>query len=166
MADAAKPIVAAVDGCALGSALEIALGCDTIVVTDRARLGLPEATLGLIPGGGGSQLLLTRVDPAMATELMVTRRTLGASEALQLGLADEVTTPGALTAAAVARAQTGRRTPRLHATPGPQAVAAATAVGSAVRRPVSEAARHALLLHASGFALQRLSPSWPACRPP
>jgi len=84
------PVVAAVNGVALGGGLELALACDLIVAADRARLGLPETSLGLIPGFGGTQRLPRRVGLGRARELIYLGRVVTADEALRMGLVDRV----------------------------------------------------------------------------
>src|SRR5690606_37171450 len=85
-----KPTVSAITGFALGGGLETALCCDFRVVADNAKLGLPEITLGIIPGAGGTQRLPRLVGPAKAKEMIFTGRFVGAAEALEIGLADKV----------------------------------------------------------------------------
>ena len=82
------PVVAAVHGYALGGGLELALSCDLIVVDNRAIVGLPEVTVGLVPGGGGTQLLSRRAGLATALDLVLSGRRLDAPEALHLGVVD------------------------------------------------------------------------------
>lgn len=82
------PTVAAVHGFALGGGLELALSCDLIVCDETAVLGLPEVTVGVIPGGGGTQLLTRRLGSSRAADLVFTGRRLDADEAWRLGLAD------------------------------------------------------------------------------
>src|SRR5699024_7751630 len=84
------PVVAAVDGFALGGGLEIALSCDLVVAGDGATVGLPEVSVGVIPGGGGTQLLVRRVGWSRAAGVIFTARRVPAAEALQLGIVDEV----------------------------------------------------------------------------
>jgi enoyl-CoA hydratase/carnithine racemase len=92
--------VAAVDGLALGGGLELAMACTLRVAGSRARLGLPEVRLGLIPGAGGTQRLVQLVGRGRALDIMLTARQLGAEEALRIGLVDRVSdgdvTEGAL----------------------------------------------------------------------
>ena len=85
-----KPTVAAITGFALGGGLETALCCDFRVVADNAKVGLPEITLGIIPGAGGTQRLPRLVGPAKAKELIFSGRMVDAAEALEIGLADRV----------------------------------------------------------------------------
>src|SRR5437763_4898576 len=87
------PVVAAVNGVALGGGLELALACDLIVISARARLGQPEINLGLIPGFGGTQRLVRRVGVGRARDLVYLGRTVEADEALRIGLVDRVAPP-------------------------------------------------------------------------
>jgi enoyl-CoA hydratase/carnithine racemase len=100
------PTVAAITGYALGGGFELALACDFRVVDVEARVGLPEVTLGLIPGGGGTQRLARLVGSARAKDLVFSGRMVGAEEALALGLVDEVAPAG--TVEAVARRRLAR----------------------------------------------------------
>jgi enoyl-CoA hydratase/carnithine racemase len=83
-----QPTVAAVHGYALGGGCEFALSCDLIVADESAVLGLPEVSVGLVPGGGGTQLALRRLGPGRAAELVLTGRRLGIEEAVSYGLVD------------------------------------------------------------------------------
>lgn len=89
------PAIAAVDGFALGGGLEIALACDLIVAGREATLGLPEVSVGVIPGGGGTQLLTRRVGWSTASLLIFTAERLGAQRAHDLRVVDEVVDAGA-----------------------------------------------------------------------
>lgn len=80
------PVIAAVNGVALGGGFELALACDFALLSENASLGLPETRLGLIPGFGGTQRLLRAVGPAVARYLMLTGRRVDAWRAHQLGL--------------------------------------------------------------------------------
>ena len=81
-----KPFVAAINGFALGGGLELAMACHMRVAADTAKLGLPEVTLGLIPGYGGTQRLTQLVGKGKAIELITTAGMITASEALKIGL--------------------------------------------------------------------------------
>lgn len=84
------PVIAAVNGYALGGGLEIALACDFIYASENAALGLPETTLGLIPGFGGTQRLPRLIGPNQAKELIYTGKIVPAAEAHILGLVNRV----------------------------------------------------------------------------
>ncbi len=86
--DLPMPAIAVVDGFALGGGYELALSCDLIVVGPGAQVGLPEVSVGVIPGGGGTQLLVRRLGPAKAADLIFTARRLGPQEALEMGAVD------------------------------------------------------------------------------
>lgn len=88
------PAIAAVDGWALGGGFELALSCDLIVAGDGALVGLPEVGVGVIPGGGGTQLLVRRVGWSRAARAIFTAAKLPAGEALALGAVDEVVPAG------------------------------------------------------------------------
>ncbi|WP_424212104.1 enoyl-CoA hydratase/isomerase family protein [Streptomyces sp. BI20] len=88
------PTIAAVRGFALGGGFELALSCDLIVADTTAVVGLPEVSVGVIPGGGGTQLLPRRVGAARAAELVFTARRVEAAEAGELGLVDRVVADG------------------------------------------------------------------------
>ncbi|HUK72946.1 MAG TPA: enoyl-CoA hydratase-related protein [Streptosporangiaceae bacterium] len=83
-----QPAVAAVAGYALGGGCELALSCDLIVADETAVFGLPETTVGLVPGGGGTQLALRRLGTARAADLVLTGRRVDIAEAERLGLVD------------------------------------------------------------------------------
>ena len=85
-----KPVVAAINGIALGGGLEIALGCHYRVAAAGARVGLPEVTLGIIPGACGTQRTPRLVGAATALDLIVNSKQIGAAEAQKLGLVDDV----------------------------------------------------------------------------
>ena len=85
-----KPVVAAVNGYALGGGFELALTADFRVLGESAQVGVPEILLGVIPGAGGTQRLTRLVGPAKAKSLVYTGRFVKADEALALGIADKV----------------------------------------------------------------------------
>ncbi|MCA1818446.1 MAG: enoyl-CoA hydratase/isomerase family protein [Thermoplasmatota archaeon] len=85
-----KPVIAAINGHALGAGLELATACDVRVCSAEARLGQPEVTLALIPGGGGTQRLVRLVGRGAAARLVLTGDALTADEALRIGLVDFV----------------------------------------------------------------------------
>lgn len=88
------PTLAAIEGAALGGGLELALACDLRVVGDSASLGLPETSLAIIPGAGGTQRLPRLIGRARAKELIFTARKFGAAEALRYGIADRAAAAG------------------------------------------------------------------------
>ncbi len=90
------PVIAAVNGFALGGGLELALACDLIIASDKARFGQPEINLGLIPGFGGTQRLAHRIGHNKARELIMTGEMFDAKAAHDWGLANQVVAPGEL----------------------------------------------------------------------
>ena len=82
-------------GYALGGGCELALSCDMIVADETAEFGLPETTVGLVPGGGGTQLAVRRLGAGRAAELVLTGRRVKAAEAERIGLADRLVPAGA-----------------------------------------------------------------------
>ncbi|MFH1176310.1 MAG: 3-hydroxyacyl-CoA dehydrogenase NAD-binding domain-containing protein, partial [Acidobacteriota bacterium] len=98
LAASKKPVVAAIHGAALGGGLEVALACHYLLASDHPAtvLALPETTLGLIPGGGGTQRLPRRLGLAAALPLMLTGARIRARKAYRMGLVDGLTTPGGI----------------------------------------------------------------------
>ncbi len=99
------PVIAAVNGFALGGGTELALMCDLIYASEKAKFGQPEVGLGVIPGFGGTQRLARRVGVGKARELVLVGATIDATEALAIGLADRVFAPDALLAQCLDAAQ-------------------------------------------------------------
>jgi enoyl-CoA hydratase/carnithine racemase len=101
-----QPTVAAVHGFALGGGAEPALSCDLVVADDTAVMGLPEVTIGLVPGGGGTQLALRRLGPGRAADVVLTGRRIPAAEAYGLRLVDRLVPAGSARVAAMELAAT------------------------------------------------------------
>ena len=129
------PVIAAVNGFALGGGCELALACDFIYASSKAKFGQPEVSLGIIPGFGGTQRLPRRVGSGTARELIYTGKMIDAEEALRIGLVNAVFEPDALVAEAI-------KTAKEIATKGPLAVAAAKhLIRDGVDMPLPEANR-------------------------
>ncbi|MFB2595594.1 FAD-dependent oxidoreductase [Paracoccus sp. p4-l81] len=116
-----KPVVAAIHGTALGGGLELAMGAHHRISAASARMGLPECTLGILPGAGGTQRLPRLAGLALAAEAITSARQIGADEALAAGLVDAVVPDAELTAAAMAAARrlTGTAPRRTRDLPAP-----------------------------------------------
>jgi enoyl-CoA hydratase len=95
-----KPVIAAINGFALGGGCELAMACTLRIAAETARLGQPEVQLGLIPGFAGTQRLARLVGTGAALDLLLTGRQVTADEALRMGLVNRVVAPGELMAAA------------------------------------------------------------------
>lgn len=93
MAKMTKPVIAAVNGYALGGGLELALACDFIYASEKAKLGFPEVTLGIMPGFGGTQNLARRIGAARANELIFTGKMIDAAKAQAWGIVNELCAP-------------------------------------------------------------------------
>lgn len=85
-----KPVIAAVNGYALGGGLELALACDVIYASENAKFGFPEVTLGIIPGFGGTQNLARLIGPNRAKELVFSGRIIPAAKGLEWGIVNEL----------------------------------------------------------------------------
>ncbi len=138
-----KPWIAMVNGFALGGGCELAMACDFIYASDRAKFGQPEVSLGVIPGFGGTQRLARRVGVAKAKELCMTGDIIDAAEALRIGLADAVVPHAELRAKAMAVAAKIAKN-------APLAVAE---VKRLVHRGQSASLEHALALEQASFGL-------------
>lgn len=88
-----KPVVAAINGFALGGGCELALACQIRIASDKAQIGLPEVTLGIIPGYGGTQRMARLLGKAKALELILTGDRIPADESLRIGLVNKVVPP-------------------------------------------------------------------------
>jgi enoyl-CoA hydratase len=99
--DCPKPVIAAIEGFALGGGLELALCADIIIAGEGARLGLPEVKLGILAGGGGTQKLARLVGSKRAMLLLLTGKMFGAAEAHAMGVASEVAPTGQALARAI-----------------------------------------------------------------
>ena len=95
-----KPVIAAVNGYALGGGTELALACHIRVASETAKFGQPEVNLGIIPGYGGSQRLARLIGKGRAMELILTGNQIGADEALRIGLVNKIVPQGELLSAA------------------------------------------------------------------
>jgi enoyl-CoA hydratase/carnithine racemase len=100
-----RPVIAAVNGFALGGGYELALACDLRIAAENTRVGQPEILLGIIPGAGGTQRLARLVGPARAKEIVWSGRQIRAEEALALGLVDRLVAPEELLEAALTWAE-------------------------------------------------------------
>ena len=101
-----KPIIAAVNGFALGGGCELAMACDFGIASEKAKFGQPEVNLGIIPGFGGTQRLPRLVGKAMGKYLIMTAEMIGADEAFRIGLVEKVAAPEELIAEAEKLAKT------------------------------------------------------------
>jgi enoyl-CoA hydratase len=95
-----KPVIACINGFALGGGCELALACTLRIASTQARLGQPEVKIGVLPGYGGTQRLPRLIGKGAALKMILTGEPVGAAEALRLGLVDEVVEPDALMARA------------------------------------------------------------------
>lgn len=100
-----RPVIAAVNGYALGGGFELALACDLIVASRTAQFGLPEVKLGLVPGGGGPQRLSRRTSASFAKEVTMIGRLISGEEALHRGIVSRLAEPESLMAEATALAR-------------------------------------------------------------
>ncbi|PJA16184.1 MAG: enoyl-CoA hydratase [Elusimicrobia bacterium CG_4_10_14_0_2_um_filter_56_8] len=134
-----KPVIAAVNGYALGGGLELALACDFIYASGNAKLGLPEVTLGVIPGFGGTWMLAKRIGAARARELVFTGKVIDSGTAAHWGIVNEVFPADSLMKEAVDTAAKMARA-------GGLAVAAAKdAIANGLENPAYETALFSVL---------------------
>jgi len=125
VADCRTPLVAGVSGFALGGGCELALLCDMIVASETAEFGQPEITLGIIPGGGGTQRLARVIGKQRTMELVLTGRRIDAQEAMRLGFVNRIASKRTWLADTIELAQTVARRPPLAVKLAKQAVLAA-----------------------------------------
>ena len=101
-----KPVIAAINGFALGGGCELAMSCDIRLASEKAKFGQPEVNLGIIPGYGGTQRLSRLVGRGKATQLIMTGQIIKADEAYRIGLVDEIYSPDELMDKALEMAKT------------------------------------------------------------
>jgi enoyl-CoA hydratase len=143
-----KPLIAAVSGYCLGGGCELALMCDFIIAADTAKFGLPEITLGIIPGSGGTQRLARSIGKAKAMEMILTGRLMEAAEAERCGLVSRIVAPDKLLDEAVETAA------KIAAFSQPIAMMAKEAVNRAFETSLAEGLRFERRLIHSMFALE------------
>jgi enoyl-CoA hydratase len=143
-----KPIIAAVAGFALGGGTEFAMASDFIIAADTAKFSLPEVTLGIIPGGGGTQRLTRAVGKAKAMEMILTGRMMDAAEAERCGIVARVVPADRLMEETLATAE------KIAALSQPVIAAAKEAIRQAQEKPLTEGLRHERALFHAMFALE------------
>jgi enoyl-CoA hydratase/carnithine racemase len=166
-----QPVIAAVHGFALGGGCELALSCDLIVADETAVFGLPEVTVGLVPGCGGTQLPARRLGQGRAADLVLTGRKVDAAEAARIGLADRVVPPGGAAACALdLAAQIAANSP-VAVRAAKQALRLGSGLPLAAALEVEDAAWRTAALSddrregIAAFAARR-PPAWPGITPP
>ncbi|AUJ66011.1 enoyl-CoA hydratase (plasmid) [Aestuarium zhoushanense] len=140
------PIIAAVSGHALGGGCELALLCDFIIASDDAQFGQPEIKLGILPGIGGTQRLTRSVGKALAMDLVLTGRSISASEALSSGIVARIVTKEQLLQTALEAAHT------IAGYNQPAVKMAKAAVNMAQEVPLTAGLKHERLLFQAAFA--------------
>ena len=143
-----KPVIAAVNGFALGGGCELAMMCDFIIASDTAKFGQPEIKLGVIPGAGGTQRLPRAVSKAKAMDLVLTGRMMDAAEAERAGLVSRVVPSAELLPTALAAAQ------QVCEFSGPSVMMAKECVNRAFEGSLSEGMAYERRLFHSLFATQ------------
>ena len=148
IAQCRKPVIAAVDGFALGGGCEIAMMCDIVIAADTARFGQPEINLGTIPGAGGTQRLTRFVGKAKAMDLCLTGRMMDAAEAERAGLVSRIVPAAELLSEAVKIAE------RVAAMSRPIAMMVKEAVNRTYETTLAEGVRFERRLFHSTFATE------------
>jgi enoyl-CoA hydratase len=143
-----KPIIAAVSGFALGGGFELVLTCDFIIAADTAKFALPEVTLGIIPGLGGSQRLTRAIGKAKAMEMILTGRMIDAAEAERLGVVTRVVP------AALLMEETLVTASKIAGLSQVAIAAAKEAVNAAHQQPLTEGLRHERAIFHALFATE------------
>jgi enoyl-CoA hydratase/carnithine racemase len=161
-----QPVVAAVAGYALGGGCELALSCDLVVADQTAVFGLPETTVGLVPGSGGTQLALRKLGPGRAADLILTGRRIDADEAYRIGLADRVVPAGAAREEALSLAGLIARNSPVAVRAAKQAIRNGAGTGLAAGLDIEDAAWRTAAFSADrkeGIAAfnQKRAPQWP-----
>ena len=162
-----QPTVAAVYGYALGGGCELALSCDLIVADETAVFGLPETTVGLVPGGGGTQLALRKLGPGRAKDLVLTGRRVDAAEAYRIGLADRLVPAGRARVAATELAGLTARNSPVAVQAAKNAINSGSGTGLTAGLDIEDAAWRTAAFSADrkeGIAAfnQKRAPQWPA----
>ncbi len=122
------PVIAAMDGHAVGGGLELALSCDFRVAASRVKLGLPEVGLGLIPGAGGTQRLPLAIGMARAVDMVMLGNPVSAAKALEIGLVHRVAQEESALEAAISLAEELVRLPRVALAAAKRALRASSAI--------------------------------------
>jgi enoyl-CoA hydratase len=148
LADTRKPVIAAVSGFCLGGGLELAMMCDFIIASNTARFALPEITLGIMPGAGGTQRLPRFIGKAKAMDMILTGRMMDAAEAERCGLVSRIVAPERLIDEALAAAT------KIAAYSQPILMMAKETVNRAQETSLSEGARFERRLFLSMFATE------------
>ncbi len=161
-----QPTVAAVHGYALGGGCELALSCDLIVADETAVFGLPETTVGLVPGGGGTQLALRRLGPGRAADMVLTGRRIDAGEAHRIGLADRLAPAAAARDSALRLAGLIARNSPVAVRAAKQAIRRGSGTGLAAGLDIEDAAWRTAVFSADrkeGIAAfnEKREPRWP-----
>jgi enoyl-CoA hydratase/carnithine racemase len=166
-----QPVVAAVHGFALGGGCELALSCDIVIADETAVFGLPETSVGLVPGCGGTQLTGRRIGPGRAAELVLTGRKVTAAEAARIGLADRLVPACQATVSALDLARQIAANSPVAVRAARRAIRLGADLSLAAGLEVEDAAWRTAVMSAdrregiAAFAEKR-PPAWPGIAPP